>query len=271
MVESHSRVSWQERVCAAIPFLLYLVFPIVEGLRISWGGIVIVPRLGTLFILMIVGLVKGMPRWSLPAFGLLLMILNYVMFGIVGFAFLGVTATPPLFLREIFGSGFSYVGVGILALIIILVSASFEPLHPFFQRIREDWTLIPFALFGIMPIVIFLSFDGYQGSTPYEIGMGLVLLASVWLYVRNTQLGRKLVILGTGITLAMAIQVIGKWVLIPSQRWVDVLQPHTVEQTIQGEVSSAIYTWFWIMVAVLAPAVLGLLSRPPQPESATQP
>lgn len=270
MIENHPRLSWRELLCAAIPFLFYLVYPIVESLRISWGGLVFLLFLGTLFILMTVGLFKGLPRWSLSAFGLLLLIFDYMLFGILGILFLGITGTPPLFLREIFGSGFSFTGLALITLVILFATATIKPLRPFFQRMREDWTLLPFALFGIVPLLTFLSFDEYQGSTPYEIGMGLVLLASVWLYLRNTQLERKLAVLGTGITLAMAIQVIGKWVLIPSQRWVDVLQPHAVEQTIQGEVSNTIYTWFWIMVAVLTPAVLGLLSRPPQPKSATQ-
>lgn len=259
-MENKPRVSWLELLCAAIPFLLYLAFPLIQGLQLGAGSIVILFLLGVLFISMIVGMSKGLPRWSLPSLGFLLAILNYILFGILGILFLLLTATPPLFLREIFGSGFSNIGILVLSLVVMLVTASMKPLRPFFQKMREDWTLVPFALYGIMPVVIYARFDAYRGSVPYEIGMGLVLLAGLWFYLRITRLGRKLFILGIGITLAMAIEAIGKWILIPSQSWVDM-----VEQTIQGEVTNTVYTWFWVMGVVFLPALLGLLPPAKQP------
>ncbi|MBI5033760.1 MAG: hypothetical protein HZB51_24850 [Chloroflexi bacterium] len=284
-MENKPRISWLELLCAAFPFLLYLAFPIITGLRFGAGGVVILFLLGVLFISMIVGLVKGIPRWSLPAMGLLLGILNFPIVGIFGLVLiflrnliLGIlnasfqvyVTALPLFIRDIFGSGFLYIGLVPLSLIVILTSARVKPLYPFFQRIRDDWTLFPFALYGIMPLVIFISFDEYQGSVPYEIGMGLILLVGLWLYMRITQLGQKLLVLAISITLAMSIEAIGKWILIPSQHWIDLLQPFSVEQTIQGEVSSTIYTWFWVMVVVLLPAVLSLLPYPSQLDSPPQ-
>lgn len=269
-MENKPRVSWRELLVTAVPFLLYLAFPIIQGLRFSLGGVVILFLVGTLFILMIVGMVKGLPCWSLPAMGLLLVILNYLMFGILGILFQVFTATPPLFLREVFGSGFSSIGILVLTLVLILVTALIKPLRPFFQRIRDDWTLLPFALYGIMPLVIFISFDGYQGNIPYEIGMGLGLLVNLWLYLRIAKLGRKLLVLGIGITLAMAIEAIGKWILIPSQSWVERVQPYSIEQTIQGEVTSTVYTWFWVMIIVFLPALLGVLPRSTRLTAVTQ-
>lgn len=279
-MENKTRVSWLELLGAAIPFLLFLALPIVEGLRLDWGAVVILSLLGMLFILLIAGLRKGMPRWSLPALGLLLAILNYVMFGIFGMGlalvlvilkslmfglsgFLLPLFAPavPLILRPIFGSGFHYLGIIVLALAVILVTASIKPLRPFFQRIQEDWTLFPFALYGITPLALFINFDEYQGSVPYEIGMGLVLLLGVWLYLRINQSGIKLLTLGISITIAMVIEAIGKWILIPSQSWLDMVQPDSIEQTIRGEVTSTVQTWFWLMMVVFLPALLGLLPR----------
>lgn len=168
---------------------------------------------------------------------------------------------PPPFLRAIFGSGFPYLGIIVLTLVVILITASIKPLRLFYQRIRDDWTLLPFALFGIMPLVMVISFDEYQGDAPYQIGMGLILLASLWLYLRITQLRRKLLVLGIGITLAMAIEAIGKWILVPSQAWGVLFQWNTIEQATQLEVISIVYTWFWVMVVVFLPALLGLLPR----------
>lgn len=178
---------------------------------------------------------------------------------------------PPPFLSQIFGSGFPYIGIIALVFVIILTTASIKPLRPFFQRMREDWTLLPFALYGIMPLVIFISFDEYRGDAPYQIGIGLVLLASLWLYFRFTQPVRKLLVLGIGITLAMAIEAIGKWVLVPSQNWGIWFQWHTIEQATQIEVISTVYTWFWVMVIVFLPALLGIFPRPTRSNIATQP
>lgn len=261
---NNPRVSRLELILTAFPFLAYLALPIMEGLRFNGGALVILPLLVALFILPVVGAVNGMPRWSLPALGLLLVVLNYMQFGILGVFFVLVTATPPLFLREIFGSGFSYIGIIVLTMLIILVTASVKSLHPFYQRIRKDWTLLPFALLGIVPLAILLSFDEYQGDVPYQIGIGLILLASVWLYLHSARPGRKMLILGIGITLAMAIEAIGKWILIPGQPWVN-----DIEQTIQGEVTGAVSTWVWVMVVVLFPALLGLLPQDKQAVPAT--
>lgn len=288
-MENKTRVSWVELLCAAIPFLLFLALPIVEGLRLDWGAVIILFLLGVSFILLVVGMLKGLPRWSLPALGLLLAILNYVMFGIFGMGlalvlvvlqslmfgisgFLLPLFAPavPLILRPIFGSGFHYLGIIGLTLAVIFVTALIKPLRPFFQRIQEDWTLFPFALYGITPLAIFISFDEYQGSVPYEIGMGLVLLLGLWLYLRIDQPGIKLLTLGISITIAMAVEAIGKWILIPSQSWLDLVQPYSIEHTIRGEVTSTVQTWFWVMIVVFLPALLGLLPRSARLTPATQ-
>jgi hypothetical protein len=265
IMENKPRVSWLELLCAAIPFLLYLSFPMIEGLRFNWGAVVILFLLGALFILMVVGLFKGIPRWSMPGLGLLLAAVNYILLGLVGGLLVALDLVPLPLLREVFGSGFSNVGVIVLTLVVLLITASIRPLRPFFQRVREDWTLVPFALYGVMPLVLYASFDEYQGSVPYEISIGLILLVSLLLYLRNTQPSRKLLALGIGITLAMAVEAIGKWILIPSQSWIDLLQLYPIEQTIKGEVTNTVYRWFWVMVVVFFPALLGLLPRDKQP------
>lgn len=265
------RASWLELLGAATPFLLYLAFPIVRGLQIGWAGAVIVLIAGVLIIVMIAGLFKGMPRWSLPGLGFLLAVLNGILLSFEDPIFTALNSILPLLPRGFLGAGFPYVGVIVLAGIVVLATATIKPLRPVFQRIWEDWTLLPFALYGMMPLVIFISFDEYQGDMPYQIGIGLVLLASLWLYLRNTQPGQKLLALGIGITLAMAIDAIGKWIIVPSQNWSIWFQWHTVEEATQIEVISTVYAWFWVMIVVFLPAWLGLLPRSIRLTPATQP
>lgn len=264
IMENNPRVSSRELLGTAIPFLLYLAFPIMKGVQIGWAGVVILLIPVVLIVSLLAGLFKGMPRWSLPALGLLLAILNSFLFSLMDPNF-DPLASLPRFLHQFFGSGFPYIGIIVLTLIVIFATASVKSWRPFFQRIRDDWTLLPFALYGIMPLAIFSGFDEYQGDVPYQISMGLVLLASLWLYLRNTQPSRKLLVLGIGITLAMAIETIGKWIIVPSQNWPVWFEWHTVEQAAQIEVISTVYTWFWVMVVVFLPALLGLLPQAKQP------
>lgn len=221
--------------------------------------------LGALFILMVVGLFKGIPRWSMPGLGLLLAVANYILLGLVGGLLVALNLVPLPLLREIFETGFSNVGIIVLTLVVLLATISIKPIRPFFHRMREDWTLLPFALYGIMPLVMYARFDEYRGSVPYEISIALILLVSLLLYLRNTQPGRKLLALGIGITLAMTVETIGKWILIPSQSWIDLLQLYPIEQTIKSELTNTVYRWFWVMVVVFFPALLGLLARDKQP------
>ena len=270
-----ARVSWFEMLCAAIPFMLYLTFPIIQPLQFDLGAVVILFFLVAFFVSMFVGIFKGLPLWSLPALGLSLAILNYFVFGSLGMGLLFivfnnlfglasvlfpfVNETMPQIFRMIFDSGISYLAIVLLALVVALMSAFIKPFHSFYQRIHKDWTLFPFALYGIMPLTILISFDEYNGNVPYEVGIGLVLLAGLWLYLRFTQPGPKLLVLGISITLAMAIQAIGKWILIPSQSWLEIIYPITVDQITQSEVINTIEIWFWVMVAVFLPALFGLL------------
>jgi len=100
-MENKTSVCGSKPLCAVIPFLFYLMFAIMQGVQIGWAGTVVLLFEFMLPVLIIIGLLKGMPRWSLPVLGLSLAILNYIQFGIVGFVFWGVTATPPLFRHEI--------------------------------------------------------------------------------------------------------------------------------------------------------------------------
>lgn len=258
MLEHNARVSWLELSSTAIPFVLYLALPILQGLQWNGSGVAIMVVLGTLCILMLVGLFKGMPRWSLPTLGLFLAALNYLLHGLVDPNFNPV-ASGPFIVRQIFGAGFPLVGILLLTLLLILAAAAIKPWRPLFQRMRQDWTLLPFALYGIMPFVMFLSFDEYQGDAPYQIGMGLILLAGLWLYLLYTRPWARMLALGAGITLAMAVEVIGKWMLVPSQQWPTWFQWHTTQEAIEIEVVSTACTWLWTMAIVLLPALLGLL------------
>lgn len=254
------RVSRRELLSTALPFLLCLAIPIVGIIQISWLGMAVLLLLGVLVVLMVMGLIKGMPRWSLPSLGLWLAVLNYVVLSLKNPNFNPVASASP-FVRQLYGAGLPWIGIILLTLVVVLATRTIKPWRTFFLRMRQDCTLLPFALYGIMPLVMVLSFDDYQGEEPYQIGMGLILLASLWLYLRLARPWQRLLALGIGITLAMGVEAIGKWILVPSQQWGIWFQWHTIEGARQLEVTSTGFTWFWVMVVIFLPALLGLFPR----------
>ena len=120
-----------------------------------------------------------------------------------------------------------------------------------------------------MPLVMFMNFDEYRGDTLYQIGMGAIWLAFLWLHLRSAPPRRRLLMLAIGITLAMGVEAIGKWMLVPSQDWPQWFAWHPVPEATLIEVTSTLYHWFWVMVVVFLPALLGFLSpsRPYEPAS----
>ncbi len=268
MMDNGPGVPWIDLLVPAIPFLLYLALPLGKGLGSAWIGAAILLIPVVLIIVLIAGLFRGLPRWSLPALGLSLAVLNSILFGLVDPNF-DPLASAPAFLRLFLGAGFHYFGIILLVLMVIVASAAVKPWRPFFERMRRDWTLLPFALYGMMPLVMFMSFDEYHGDAPYQVGMGAIWLVSLWLYLRGAQPKRRMLMLAIGIMLAMGVDVTGKWMLVPVQVWPRWFAWHPVPEATLIEVTSTLYHWFWVMVVVFLPALLGFLSpsRPHEPAS----
>ncbi len=260
-MENKPRLSWRELLCAALPFLLYLAIPLVSFIQAYWAALVIFLLIGALVILAIIGLAQGMPRWSLPVLGLSLAIINVPLLSLVDPNF-NPFASLPRWLGQLLGPSLSSVGILALTLMVVCASAAFGPWRPFFQRLRQDYTLLPFALFGAMPIFKLLSFDEYEGDVPYAVGMGLMLMGGLWAYLKSARSSRRLLALGTAITLATVIEAVGKWILVPSQHWPMWFQWHTIGEAQQIEVTSVAANWLWSMLIVFLPALLGLFPRP---------
>ncbi|MGD2206512.1 MAG: hypothetical protein PVH17_07010, partial [Anaerolineae bacterium] len=64
---------------------------------------------------------------------------------------------------------------------------------------------------------------------------------------------------------AMWIVALAKWVLIPLQKWPTGYPVSPSEATRWVEVGSAMIGWVWILVMLLAPALLSLLRQSPGP------
>ena len=144
--------------------------------------------------LLVIGFRKGVQRWFMPYLGLPLPIICLIAFNTLinpewhGFSFL---YNSSWFVKQIFNQGTLWVGLIVSILLIFLLTRFIPRLRPFHQRLQADWTLLPFILYGAMPLVIVLSFEEFKNEEPYLLLSFLVLALGVWLYLRNVNLWRK--------------------------------------------------------------------------------
>lgn len=257
--------SWKEYLTALFPFLLVGgIWPLIDvlvRLRVLPGrGPVIngifLSLLGLFFIPLLVGVGKGLPRWSLPYLGFILALCSVYLFS----GLLGILILLPfsnLFDRMAFFGDLFYGGVwwfGLLSVMIILVVAT--RFFPTFQRFRRDWTLPCLIVYGATPFAVTLTFDEYANDEPFKLLTLLVLAAGAWFYLRESSERKRFWTLFGALSLSMFIAAAGKAILVPTQTW-----PITIDSSLAiSEAKHTIIMWGWFALAMLVP--LGIKVAP---------
>jgi hypothetical protein len=264
--ENNQRISWRELMVTLTPYIMFISIFILLALRIYHEavGFAILAIWG---VLILAGLAKGLPRWSLPTLGLVLAIANLVISSAWWWwrFWVNLFRDLPSPWRIWVDSGFSWIGILGLTVCLILITVLIKPFRPFFWRVREDWTLLPFMLYGIMPLVILIGFDEYQGNDLYEIGIFGILMIGAWGYLRCSRRWQKILTLAMSITLALICQSITRLILLPSQPWVEIYHITPSEISFWQEVTGTVNAWVWIMFVVFLPALIGLFPHTPRP------
>jgi hypothetical protein len=260
------RSTWREALPAIAPFLyfgsvFYLMTNgnIIHAMTPQWlVNILVFGQLALLLLAIILGFFKGLPRWFLPSFGILL---TFCIF-LLNSAWL-LNRVLPFFINnespwilKIMAFGLSMWGTLLLAsALIVLLSAVWPPLRPFYERVRADWTLLSFCLYGASLVALLLTFDDYINEELYVFLAAASLALGGWGYLRSQHPWSRLLALSAGLTGAMAVAAAGKAILFTSSTW-----PYPrYNFTWQSEVMSTIALWGWLMLLILAPAILAFL------------
>jgi len=237
-----------------------------------------------LFLLLaLTSLLRGLPRWFLPYTGVIGVPLSWALTtrgtimgintrgGVVGsllswtdrrfFALLRPSASDPWMIRAVFGGReLWFVLLGIAAF-TVLIAAAWRPLRPFYLRLRDDWTLLSFGLYGAMVMAVLMAFEDYPHphKQPYIFVASLILAVGAWVYLRSAHLWQRSLSLFAGITLSMAVAATGKAILYANP----LLWPRAARGfTWQSEVLCTVFLWGWLVAVVMAPALLELLPHP---------
>jgi len=263
--------SWRESLFALAPFLLLGVLPPLLSIvnmpyvHTRVAGSFALGLLGLLLCLGIAGVIKSLPRWALPYLGLVLSILSVYVFGraLSGLYYVFVSQGDPWFARQVVYQGQCWVGMLVAAVVIVVAAAALSFLRPFYRRIRDDWTLLSFGLYGGALFALFITLDDYAGEEIYRLTSVLLLASGGWGYLRARRSWQRALILFVAFTLAMAVAAGGKAILYSSPDW-----PGPRYFTPQSEAMSTVIMWAWLAIAIFAPIVLNLLPSPDSRASA---
>jgi hypothetical protein len=239
-------------VCVAMPVLGYLVRSGVLPTSSTSGTTILLALFGLFFLLFLFGLVKGLPRWSLPYLGFVFSLFSVYVFtvlplGMIFFAF------PSLYDRFLFFGDFFIDGAiwfGLLFAIILLNLLNRRV--PAFHQFEQDWTLLSFVVYGAVPFALLLTFDEYTGDEPYTLLGFLVLAGGAWLYLHASGQWKRFGALFGALALAMFIAALGKLILVPSQDWPINIDPGLAK----AEAKHTILMWLWLAVIMLVPLAI---------------
>ena len=159
-----------------------------------------------------IGWAKAFPRWSYPYVGFALVLSLYFesqptpSLTIFGLTFLGSTSghTDLLGWR-------AWLPLAVAVVAAVLVTRSPRPLGQLFSDIWHDWTRLSFALYGLLPLLLWLFFDEVRPSfrLPYMVAMYVVLAVGALAYLLSREAWRRALALALGTAIALGVETYG--------------------------------------------------------------
>jgi hypothetical protein len=248
-----------ETIAVFIPFIVVLILFFSTGaiqyIPARAVAIIRVSLLGILLVMFVVGLTRGLQRWILPFIGFVFAFANLLItFEIIDPKWRGFSFPPFVsrFVRDFVQGGVYWVGIIILVSLSVLFAALIPAFRPFYRRLRNDWTLLAFILYGVTPFAILLTFDDYQHAGPYVFVSLFILALGGWLYLCYETPWKKFMVLFIGLTLAMAVTVLGAAVLVEASLYASF-------STWQTAMVETLMTWMWLAIFMLLPPLINLL------------
>lgn len=218
MKENVQRASWIDVIAGATYFFVWGVVLVAREIPHDW----VVPGLthtssfieiGLLLLLSAgvgTGWLHGFPRWTylyLPSSFVLATYLYNA--STPGLQILGY----PIFGRELWGWR-AWVPLTIAALLALLISRSVRSPASIIGRIRRDSNLVTFSLFGLMPLLFLIFFDGMDRliSLYFVVAFAITSITASCFYLRFPLSRKGTFPLLAGVLLSILILVTGPMV-----------------------------------------------------------
>jgi hypothetical protein len=142
----------------------------------------------------------------------------------------------------------------LVAVIIFTLLKHWPRIHTLWRHIREDWTHLSFLVYGGLVFYILLIFDEYRYEDSWIFVAFVCLGIGAWFYLKTKGQKMRILALISGVTAALWVVTVGKWILVPMQNW-----PVNIESERIFESLRTIGSWIVTIAALMAPALLKLL------------
>lgn len=207
--------------------------------------------------LIVIGFIKRFPRWFMPYIGVPMPFISLLLFTVVIEKLQGVWwYRLPGLLSEFMQQGLLWMGMIFTLLLLLFAARSIPKSRPFYQRLREDWTLISFIAYGGAPLALWFTFDDYSYEEPFTFLALLILAVGGWLYLRNDEPLKRFYSLQGGLWLSMLVAAIAKVLLMRASF------PYEGDAHWQTEFISTMVMCLWLAMIVSIPLAINVLPRP---------
>ena len=266
---------WKELLIALVVFLLPAAMILTNRPPQEFSTVGLSAAFLFLVVMLIIGWLGGFPLWSIPYVGIVLAITGYLYV----FQWVADLVSPTLIsnfspgpwdpstylVLEAFSYGMLWLMLLCLTLLVIAVLQISNRFQSLMARIRHDWTLISYILYGESIFALVLLLEDHRHDPNYVIASMFCLLIGVWLYLRSSASRKRLLALLGCLTLAIGIAVSNKWQLGSAQgrsAW---------SQLRPSEIGGLLLTWLSMVIALVLPGVLARLPAPPTQSPTTRP
>jgi glycerol uptake facilitator-like aquaporin len=249
-----------------LPAILTLMFgyqPLINQIRSK----ITIALLVIVLVAIVLGLKHGFPRWTVPYLGVVVasVVLLEPSWRIWHFFYSDVQRAIGYFsqtlqVRVLYHAlmwGFFWFLVFASFILLILLLMAWPRTRQLARRIRLDWTLFSFMLFGGLVFQLEIIFDEYAYDEPWRIACRVCLALGAWFYFKNTDPRKRILALLAAVTLYYWIAAVGKWYLVPLQSW----RPRIYETYRRFEFWGTLAEWGWVMLFMLIPALLPRIRR----------
>jgi hypothetical protein len=196
--EKDQPTTWLETLLALGPFLIWPLLLLFRNWMTlpSLGAAITVFIFSMLLVALLVGWVKGFPRWCFPYWGFVFLIALYFQ------NFRGTIFDKPF-------SGSWLVWIPVLAVLLIgmLWTRDLQAIYRLFRSLWVDWTLLSFAFYGLLPLMLIAIYDevGDTAAQPALTGLMLMQAVGALLYMRSMKIWPRFLWLVAGFSLSWTL------------------------------------------------------------------
>jgi hypothetical protein len=261
--------SAKETLVALGIFVLPAVNLFLDDEPLSSSGLIPLGIAALLVAAFITGLYRGFPRWSLPYLGLALSAINFIFVfqraadwivpSMLSHTGLEVADESSLLVVQALWAGMMWLSLFAITFLALCLLALLRRFRPMIARIRQDWTLVSYILYCGALFTLGFAFGGHRSERLYTLASSLCLLTGAWLYLRSARSWQRTLALLAGLSLAMWAAIASQWPVELVQDWGGWLQAQPLAQENWLATRQAILAWMWMVLTLLAPALLKLL------------